>query len=70
MNKESTLGNLYDREKVTLACIFCGAIKNLGLVSHRDKWDRIVGFVFVCGSCEHAGKLNNKQIIVDLIKKD
>jgi len=65
-----SIGNIYDREKVTLACIFCGNTDLLGLVSHRNENEKIVGFIFVCESCEKKGELNDKQIIIEKINKD
>jgi len=64
------IGNIYDRDKVTLACIFCGSMSRLGLITHRDVDEKIVGFIFACAFCERKGKLNNKQIIIDKIIKE
>ena len=50
-----------------LACCYCGAQTELRQIAHRDNYDHVIGYVFVCPDCQLIISGKYKVVIMEAL---
>lgn len=56
-------GNL-NQDNFVMACILCGASKDVMQVAHRNQVTKIVGFIYSCPNC--FNKVSGRRLEINL----